>query len=93
MKIMGDDINSVTGGNMTKEITYIQLNGGGALSKGDQFLLRQNTEKVKAIVLSKRGRCIDVQTTNGPLIRYSVDDIEEIRFRQKKESMDEVESE
>ena len=83
---MGEGINFVNGGNMTKEIAYIQLNGGGNLSIGDQFQLRQNTETVKVIFLSKRGRCVDVHTMNGPLIRYSVDEIEEIRFRPKKDS-------
>ncbi len=71
---------------MKKEISLIQFNGGRTLSVRDQFWLFSCEFVVSAIVISKRGRCIDVQTSNGPILRYNVDDLEEIRFRELRDT-------
>lgn len=71
---------------MKKEISMVQLNGGRTLSVGERFRLFGREYKVSAIVLSKRGRCIDVQTSNSPFLRYNVDELEEIRFREQRDT-------
>ena len=71
---------------MTKGISMVHFNGGRTLSVRDQFWLFSREYQVSAIVLSKRGRCIDVQTSNGPILRYNVDELEEIHFREQQDT-------